>query len=75
MYYVVGTKIYSANKDPKTNVYPEVRVKRGADGVAELILLSKGVDKRPKNRSICTKDEVLAKFGGITYTSNPPEDK
>lgn len=71
MYYVSGTKVYSSEKDPKTKIYPEVKLHKKADGTLYMKYLASGVSTKPKQRQICLAAEVFAQLGSIATVEAP----
>lgn len=77
MFYVSNNKVYLAEYDKDTRVYPEVLLKRTADGGVAVVRTSGGAAKKPRNRSVCTLQELIAQ-GGLVAPYVPyipmPED-
>lgn len=65
MFYVTGKKAYVDTFDEKLGVYPEVQLEVDSDGNSVMKILKTGVAKKPKNRQVCTKDEVIAQLGKV----------
>nr|DAJ97131.1 MAG TPA: hypothetical protein [Caudoviricetes sp.] len=58
MFYVSNDRIYSMTKNEKLNVYPEVYLVEGRP-----VPRVTGLRDKPRPRSVCTLQELLAKFG------------
>lgn len=65
MFYVSNNKVYLAEYDKDTRVYPEVLLKRTANGGVAVVKTSGGSAKKPRNRSVCTMQELIAQGGLI----------
>ena len=75
MFYVSYTDIYLDEFDEKLGVYPKVEMIVDEDGNYGVKKLSKGVSKKPKNREICTMEELIAKFGGNLCAKEPSDEE
>ena len=62
MFYVSEKKIYSANPNAEGK-YAEYKL-QVVDGEILLVATTNAISKRPKNRQICTVEEVIAQLGG-----------
>lgn len=64
LFYVSGVKIYSINYDESKKVYPEFKVARREDGSIGVVSAGGGTPVKPKERAVCTAEELIAQFGG-----------
>ena len=74
MFYVSYTDIYLTEYDEKHDYYPKVEIHKDADGNLYMKKLSQGVKAKPKNRQICTMNEVIAKFGAMAIDDTADVD-
>lgn len=77
LFYVSGVKIYSTNYDESKKVYPEFKVARREDGSIGVVSAGGGTPVKPKERTVCTAEELIAQFGGAVAPvgTAEPEDE
>ena len=75
MFYVSGTKVYLTTFDSSKKVFPEVRLIKDAAGKIRFEVLKTGISVKPVHRELCTRQEVLAKFGSSVPEYSPKSEK
>lgn len=74
LFYVSGVKIYSSNYDESKKVYPEFKVARREDGSIGVVSAGGGISIKPKQRAVCTTEELIAQFGGtVAHVTEQPK--
>lgn len=73
LYYVSGVKIYCAVYDESKKFYPECKLVRTKDGSFRVVSLSGGIPIKPKQRELCTFEELVAKFGNASAAPAPAD--
>lgn len=73
MFYVVGTKVYSAVYNEQKKCYPEVKLLRNPEGHILFKSMPTGAAQKPAGRTLCTREEVLAQLGATVPEYIAPE--
>lgn len=71
MFYVAKGKVYSTEFDAERKVYPEMRIVRDDDVLSLRKLPTGGSEGKPKDRQLCTLEEVFAQLGATASEIKP----
>lgn len=71
MFYVANGKIYLDEFDGK--IYPEMKLRVDTEGNYFFERLKTGISKKPINRRLLNKTELIAKFGNLALETETKE--
>lgn len=75
MFFVTGAKIYECAFDPDLRVYREVKLVRKVDGSYKIRRMTSGIPNKPARYNLCSKQELVAQFGGSIKPEKQAESK
>lgn len=64
VFFISGKKFYATKRNEVTDLYNEFTLRVNSDGAYEFKQLETGLKSKPKDRQLCTYDEVIAQLGG-----------